>query len=154
MVIGSAGKSCLEHLSNLGASAIATGEIGVSARFLGSGFAQGRANLSALIFKGGEFHRALHLYAHLAQASDQQAFVLVLRKNNGESKRSQSLSQILDRHARRPGAFHPQVKSRYLMAAVHDGLCESNLLVELERSSLNRQRSRRRAGLGDSVDNP
>jgi hypothetical protein len=109
---------------------------------------------TSLIFKGGEFHRALHLYAHLAQALDQQAFVFVLGKNNGESKRSQSLSQILDRYAGRPGVFHPQVQSRYVMAAFHDRLSESNLLVELERSRLNRQCPRRRPGLSDFVDDP
>ena len=40
------------------------------------------------------------------------------------------------------------------MGAIHDRLRKSNLLIELHRSGLNRQRARSGAGLRRPVDNP
>src|SRR5277367_2599835 len=152
MVVGSAGESHAKYLAHSGAGTIAAGEICIAGNLFGPGFAQGRANFAAAILEVGQFHLALDFYAKVAEALDQQCFMLVLRINNGKWKGCETVSHVAERNAGGGLTFDPKIQGGNLVAAVDHGLSESKLLIELERARLNRQSTRCGAGGRKLVD--
>jgi len=92
--------------------------------------------------------------ADCGQAIDQQALVLILRKNQQVRKRAQTLAHFPEDGTRRLPAGHPEICRDYPPATFDDGVGEADLAVELERPSLHGKRARRRPRFRSLVDNP
>ena len=111
-----------------------------------------RVTPSARCSKLDELRLPLHLHAERAEVLDEQLLVRVLRIDQRKWERARAAPDVHDRSARRAPAAHPEIHRRHLDAGVHHRACEAELLVELERARLHRERARRRSGLRRLVD--
>src|SRR6516162_11246788 len=106
----------------------------------------------ALLGKAGKFGSALYRDAELLQSLDQQALMLVLRKNVQERIGGQILADGLEGEPRLRFALHPHIYRRNLVAMLDHEVGEVELPVKFEGTRLNRERARGRAGLRRLVD--
>jgi hypothetical protein len=109
-------------------------------------------NFAAAILEIGEFCLTLNFYAERTEALDQQRFMLVLRKNNGKWEGGETVAHVAERNAGGGLTFDPKIQGGDLVASVNHGLSESELLIELKRAPLNRQRTRCGPGGRELVD--
>jgi hypothetical protein len=101
-----------------------------------------------------KFRSSLDRNADRLQALDEQAFVLVLRKDAQIRVRGQAHANVLEVEAGLALAARPKVYGGNLMRSRDNGAGKIELPVEFERAGLNGERARGRARLGGLVDDP
>jgi len=151
--VGAAGKRRAEDLAHPGAGAVASDEPRRFARFLRAvGTLQPRGDAVAVIVESNELQRPLDIDAGRVQVLDQQALVLVLRKDHHEGERADAGAHRAELHVRHFAAANPEIDSGKAQAACHHIVGDADFAIELERAGVNDERARGRARLGHLVD--
>src|ERR1700693_5687422 len=114
---------------------VAAGKISRFARLFASiRTLQARDYTIASIVECGELQRTLDLDAQLAQALDQEALVLILRKDQHVWKRTDSGAHVAKRDAANLFAAYPQIGGGKSQPILDQCAGKTRLLVELERA--------------------
>ena len=151
--VGSAGKTEAQQLAHVRARTVAAGEVRGFTRVLAAvRILQTRDDTVAAVFESHELKGSLNFNAELTQTFDQQALVLVLRKNDHVGKRADAGAHIAEVHARGVTPLGPEIDGGKPQSALDDRVGEADLPVELECSRMHNERARRRAGLGNFID--
>ena len=152
--VGFAGKTEAQQLAHVRARTVAAGEVRGFTRVLAAvRILQTRDDTVAAVFESHELKGSLNFNAELTQTFDQQALVLVLRKNDHVGKRADAGAHIAEVHARGVTPLGPEIGGGKPQSALDDRVGEADLPVELERSRMHNERARRGAGLGDLIEN-
>lgn len=133
--------------------AVTAGEIRRFAGFLSAvGHSKTRDDTVAALVERNELHRSLDCNAEAAQTLDQQPLVLVLRKNDHVRKRADADSNSAEVDVSNLPTFSPQIDGGELESALNDSVGKTDLSIELERSRVDDERTRCRAGLGHFIN--
>ncbi len=155
MVVRAARETDAQPLAHGGMRAVAAGDIKSLARVGAAiGAFEPGAHACRRLLEPDELRLALDLDAGFRKAIDQQAFVLVLRIDQRIGKRTDIRAHVAEDHARDMFAAPPEIDGGHLPAALDHRVGETDLLVQLQRSCLDGERTRRRAGLRGLVDDP
>src|SRR3954453_4123579 len=137
MVVRSARKADLKAFLHGSVRAVTTGEMTSLACLGGSiGALEAGAHTVSRFFECDELRLPLDADAGISKPIDQQPFVLVLRVDERIRKRTEIPAHIAEDHARRMFAGLPQIDCGHLPAFGDDGLGESDLPVQFQRTSL------------------
>src|SRR5581483_5737981 len=127
--------------------AVAAGEIARLVIMFGAvGSAQARGDTIGRLSKTEKLGLPLDTHAQRFEPFDQKLFVLVLRKYLHERVRRQPLADAIKRDVSLSFAADPEIGCRDAMSFLHDRVGEIELPIELERTRLHRERTRRGAG--------
>ncbi len=126
----------------------------VSNTFLAGFRSECRAHSVGALLETDELRLTLDANAGPLEMVDEHPLMRVLRIHEREGEGTQSLADGVDRDASPWSATHPEIEGRYLDAARHGVVCDSDLPVELERARLDGQRSRRRSRSVGAIDDP
>ncbi len=122
--------------------AVTSRDIGRLARLNGSiREFQMREHTAGGILEAYQLGSALNLDAARGQALDQQAFVLVLRKDDRIRERAESLAHIAELDVSFFLTRHPEIRCDGLSSALDDCISEPDLIVQLERARLHGERA-------------
>src|SRR5579863_6115356 len=114
--------------------AVAPGDVGCIARVLGSiRPLQARDHTAGRFLEAHEFRLALDLNARIAQALDQQTFMLVLWKDQRIRKRAETRAHFAEDCACLPLAGHPEIRGDGSVSPLDDRVRDPDLAIELER---------------------
>ena len=113
---------------------------------------QRRTHEFAIFLEMDQRGPALDLHPQGLQPVDQYSLVSVLRKDEREGERGQTLSDHDPKAAVRPCALNPEVGRRNLDATLDEWLGHLELSVKLQRASRDGQGTRGRSRLGRLVD--
>ncbi len=105
-----------------------------------------------VLLEPNELGLALHCHSRLRQARDQEPLVRVLRKDEEERERAQSLAHIVQWYACDARTCNPQVDRHIWQAGGDHCIGEADLAIELQRAGMDAQRTRRRARFCRLID--
>ncbi len=143
--VGPAGEADLQRLAYAGMRAVAARDIGGIARLPRSIHPfQVRTHSIDVILEVEKLRLALDLDAGFGQTLDQEALVLVLRKDLRIRKRTQTEAHLTEDGSRHLVAGHPEIRSEDLSSTLDHRVRQADLAVQLERARLHGQRARRR----------
>ena len=142
MRVHAAGKTDPHRLAHGGMRAVAPGHVGRRARLFGAiPPLQTRAHTIGRFLETQKLRLALDVDAGVRQAIDQQALVLVLRKDQRIGKRAEARAHFAENGVRRPLPGDPEIDGDHLPPALDDRLSETDLAVKLERPRVQDQRA-------------
>ena len=107
-----------------------------------------------MILESHQFGRTLNVDAGALEVIDQQALVLILRKDEKVRKWGESGPNRSDVGSRDVPAVDPEVHRVERDGARDDVVGDPQLAIELQGAGMDHQRSRRGSRLGDLVDDP
>ena len=155
MFISAAGESDRERLPHRGMRAVAAGDVGGLAHLDRAVRAlQSSEHPTGSLLERQELGLALDFDAGLAQAIDQQALMLVLRKDQHVGKWTDPHTHVADYGVGDLFPGCPEVDRRHLPPALDDGVSEADLPIQLERPCLDCKGARCRSRPVRLVDDP
>ena len=152
--VGAAREARVQHVAHLGAGAVAAGDVGCPAGFLGTVRKfQLCFDVIAVIDEAEQFSAAFDLNAEGSEMIDEQAFMVVLRQNQHVREWADAFTDRAEFDARRVFAAHPQICGREMQPGGDCGLGDADLLVEFEGACVDDEGAGCCARLGGFVDN-
>ena len=97
------------------------------------------------LIEADELALPFDLHTALGQPLDEQKLVLVLGEEEGIGIRTEPGADLAEDRARLSFAADPDIGGERLPSALDDGVGQSDLVIELEGTGVDRERARRRA---------
>jgi hypothetical protein len=133
---------------NHGVCSVAAHQVGSLAHFQRSvGPLQARDHTIACVLEVHQLRATLDVDAELGEAIDQQPLVLVLRIDEREGIRTDTHPHVAEHRPCHLHACYPQIRGADPPSTLDDLVGETDLSIELERTRLHRDRTRRRPRL-------